>query len=203
MPKPHITPLTFEMDADLLAKLQRYSKSPQVGTISAVIRHALQSFNFGSLKSQKRPLKQLSVRLDEDLRKQLKRVSVSKGISLGELLRLALAELPDSPSREVLSKISQNQMAKRTQKKAAKKVTKKAARKAPAKKVAKKAAKKVPAKKAAKKVVKKAAKKATKKKVAKKAPAKKAVKKKVAKKAAKKVAKKVVKKAARKATRRR
>jgi len=183
--KSNQSPLTFELDADLLAKLERYLKRKDVRSYSAVVRYALTDFDFSKVAPQKRPLKQISVRLSDDLRTSIQRISSARGMSLGELLRIALSALPNAPTAETISNIIQTNMAKRPTKKSVRKVAKKAAKKAVAKKATKKAAKKVikkaPAKKVAKKAVKKVAKKA-----AKKAPAKKAAKKAVKKVAAKK-----------------
>ncbi len=232
MPTKYSSPLTFEVDENSYQKLEDIVRRSGARSISQVIRVALDSFDFSRFEKEVSHTRQLSVRLDDDLRARLTRVTSEKNASFGEVLRAALGALSDKPLREVVretqstnmpKKPSRKAAVKKTAKKAAKKVTKKAAkkvapkqaakkaaRKAATKKVAKKAAKKVATKKAAKKATRKVAKKATKKaakkatkKAAKKATKKAAKKAPTKKKAAKKVAKKAAKKVAKKAARKR
>lgn len=195
------TPLTFDLQQDLLDKLKQLQRRTGANSLSEVVRYAVSRIEVSKLKLTQTSHRQISVRLSAELRQRLVKLSKQKKVSVGELLRVALDSLPDqlpgfNPETIMPKK-------KTTKKKVAAK--KKVVRKAPAKKkaVKKKVAKK-PVKKAVKKKVakKKAVKKAAKKKVAKKkAVKKKAAKKKVAKKAPKKkVAKKkaVKKKAAKK-----
>ena len=169
------SPLTFDLQQDLLEKLKKLQHRTGARSLSEVVRYAISVLNVAEMDLGSSTRQQISVRLSDDLRQRLVRLSKQKKVSLGELLRAALdslpSELPDFNPETTMPK------KKATKKKVA---TKKVAKKAPAKKAVKK-------KVAAKKPVKKVAKKAAKKKVAKKA-VKKAVKKKVAKKAAKKKA---------------
>jgi len=161
--KTTTTPLTFDLGADLQAKLQTYQRLIGARSTSSVIRYAIQQFSFSSYSSQDEPHRQLSVRLPDNLKEKLLHFSKQKSVSVGELLRAALGALPDQPNQDLINHILDTTMA--TKKKNAKAVKKAA----PKKKVAvKKAVKKAaPKKKAA---VKKAAKKAApKKKAAKKA----------------------------------
>ncbi len=195
MEKPYSSPLTFELSEVLLSKLDSYAKAGNL-FFSDVVRFAIGQADYKKHTFRKTPLRQLSVRLSEPVRTELIEVSNQTGASLGELLRVAIEDLPEKPTPAFLNQTKASKMAKKvTTKKAAKKVT--PATKAPAKKAAakkaavkKEAAKKVAAKKAP--VKKEAAKKVA---VSKKAtPAKKAVVKKVAAKktAAKKAAVKKV-----------
>lgn len=167
------SPLTFDLKADLLSKLEAVRKKLGAGSKSEVIRHAIAVFDYSSYQSSAQEHRQISVRLPKKQKTSLLKIARQKKVSVGELLRAALESLPAN----ITGKEKQTQT---NQVEPMKKATKKAAKKAPAKKAAakkapaKKAAKKAPAKKAAKKAVKKAAKKAP----AKKAPAKKAAKKK-------------------------
>ena len=206
------SPLTFEVDEVSFRKLEDLVRRTGAKNLSQVIRASLNGYDFSRFRREVSPSRQLSVRLDAELREEIARVSAKHNASFGEVLRAALDALSKKPLREAVHEIKSTDMAKKPAakksvkkavkkapvKKAAKKAVKKAVKKAPAKKTAKKAAKKAPAKKAAKKATKKAAKKAVKK-----APAKKAAKK-TAKKAVKKApAKKAVKKATKKAARKR
>jgi hypothetical protein len=194
------SPLTFDLKADLLSKLESARKKLGVGSKSEVIRYAISVFDYSSYQSSVQEHRQISVRLPLKQKASLLKIARQKKVSVGELLRAALESLPANVAGAE----------KQTQTKKVepmKKATKKAARKAPAKKAAKRAVKKVAkrAKKAVKKAVKKvarkakAAKKAVKKAVKRKAPARKAAKKRApAKKAAKRraPAKKAAKKKA-------
>lgn len=206
------TPLSFEISADLAADLEKLRKQAGGLSLSKVIEHAIDQFDYQKIKHKNSgERRQLSVRLDQTKRVNLSKLSKSEKVSVAYLIRMALEALLDSPDKaKTVSQLkadvgsqaasaaptvgSKTTGTKAVKKKTAKKTpAKKATPKAPAKKVtAKKApAKKVAAKKApAKKVVGKPA-------SAKKAPAKKAaVKKAVAVKApAKKSAKKAVVKA--------
>ena len=171
------SPLTFDLQQDLYEKLVEVQRQVGARSLSEVVRYAVSVLDSSKLDLNPAEHRQISVRLSSELRTHLVLLSKKNKVSLGELLRAALDNMPTNPSTFNL----ENSMPK-------KKVTKK--------KVAKKAVKKAPAKKAVKK---KAAKKKVAKKAVKKAPAKKAAKKKVAKKAVKKAAKKkVAKKAAKK-----
>ncbi len=182
------SPLTFDLQQDLLDKLKRLQKKVGARSLSEVVRHAVSVFDSSDLDLKTSSHRQISVRLSSELRQRLVRLSKQKKVSVGELLRAALDSLPAELSDFNLKQTMPKK--KTTTKKAAKKVVKKApAKKAVKKKVApKKAAKKTVAKKAApkKKAVKKAAPKkaAPKKKAVKKAAPKKAVKKKTVKKKA-------------------
>jgi primosomal protein N' len=181
------SPLTFEVDEVSFRKLEDLVRRTGAKNLSQVIRASLNGYDFSRFRREVSPSRQLSVRLDAELREEIARVSAKHNASFGEVLRAALDALSKKPLREAVHEIKSTDMAKKP---AAKKSVKKAAKKAPAKKAVKKAAKK-----AVKKAVKKAPAKKTAKKAVKKAPAKKAPAKKAAKKAAKKVAKKAVKKA--------
>ena len=189
------SPLTFDLQQELLDKLKQLQKKVGARSLSEVVRYAVSVFDSSDVNLKISSHRQISVRLSSELRQRLTRLSKQKKVSVGELLRAALeslpAELSDFNPQQTMPK------KKTTTKKATKKIAKKApAKKAVKKKVApKKATKKTVAKKAApkKKAVKKAVKKVAKKVVKKAAPKKKAVKKKTVKKAA---PKKAVKKAA-------
>lgn len=173
------SPLTFDLQQDLLEKLKKLQRFTGARSLSEVIRYAVRHLNVSDVDLGSKGHQQVSVRLSDQSRQHLIRLSKQKKVSLGELLRAALdslpSELPDFNPEPTMPK------KKAIKKKAA---PKKVARKAPAKKTA---VQKRVAKKPVKKVAsKKAAKKAAKKTLAKKAVQKKAAKKKVAKKAKKK-----------------
>ncbi|MCC5839826.1 MAG: hypothetical protein JJT96_06860 [Opitutales bacterium] len=202
------SPLAFEVDGAIYADLVSLESRLGLKSLSAVVAHALSQYDFSKVQAASSDNRQMSVRVTDELRKELLKHSRANKVSVAYLIRAALNAFVTNPPDGGSLTPGQPAMAKKksaTKKAAAKKAVKKVAAKKAVKKVAaKKAVKKVAAKKAVKKVaVKKiAAKKAVKKVAAKKVAAKKAVVKKVvAKKAVKKaaaktVAKKAVKKAA-------
>ena len=200
MSSENTSPLTFDLQQDLLDNLKRVQKKVGARSLSELVRYAVSVFDSSNVDLKSTAHRQISVRLSSDLRRRLVRMSKQKKVSVGELLRAALESLPTELSD---FNLKQTMPKKKTTKK---KVAKKVAKKAPVKKAVKKkvAPKKATPKKVAKKPAKKKAtpkkavkqpakKKAVKKTVKKAAPKKKAVKKKVVKKAA---PKKAVKKAA-------
>ncbi|MEZ7842939.1 MAG: hypothetical protein QMB33_02505, partial [Opitutales bacterium] len=182
------SPLTFDLQQELLDKLKQLQKKVGARSLSEIVRYAVSIFDSSDIDLKASVHRQISVRLSSELRQRLTRLSQQKQVSVGELLRAALeslpAELSDFNPKQTMPK------KKITTKKATKKIAKKApAKKAVNKKVApKKATKKTVAKKAApkKKAVKKAVKKAAPKKAVKKAAPKKVAKKVAPKKVAKK-----------------
>lgn len=185
------TPLAFEISDSTYAALQNLAASQGLNSLSAVIAHALSQCDLAAIQADASSKRQLSVRVPDDLRKELQKHSRANKVSMAYLIRAALdAYVTNLPQGSSLTP-GQPAMAKKkpaSKKTAAKKAVKKVAAKKAVKKVA---AKKAVAKKAVKKV---AAKKAVKKVAAKKVAAKKAVKKVAAKKAVKKAAAKKAKK---------
>ena len=188
------TPLSFDLQQDLFAKLKEIQRQAGARTISEVVRYAVSHLDASKLKLSNTSHRQISVRLSDKLRQRLVKLSKQQKVSVGELLRAALDSLPEQlpgfnpetimPKKKATKKkVAAKKKVVRKAPASKKAVKKKVAKKAPKKKVAKKAVKKKAVKKVAKKKV---AKKAPKKKVAKKAPKKKAAKKKVAKRKAKK-----------------
>lgn len=176
------TPLTFDLEEELLKKMQAYQRAVAARSISAVIRAALEHFDFNSFKASSSTHYQLSVRLPEDLKGKLINISDRKNVSIGELIRTAVKYLCEHKKQPQINKaMATTTTAKKTAVKKKPAAKKPAAKKAAAKKPAvKKAAAKKPA------VKKPAAKKTAAKKPAAKKPAvkKTAVKKTAAKKPA-------------------
>ena len=191
------SPLTFDLQQDLLNKLKQVQKKIGARSLSEVVRYAVSVFDSSGLDLKTSSHRQISVRLSPELRQRLVRLSKQKKVSVAELLRVALDSLPAELSD---FNLKQTMPKKKT---ITKKVAKKITNKAPAKKAIKK---KVALKKAVKKTVKKAVPKKAVKKAApnkavkKAAPKKKAVKKAAPNKAVKKAApkKKAAKKKAKK-----
>lgn len=88
------TPVTFDLSLDLLAKIEVCRKDQEVETASEVIRRALDQFDFAGCQPEVIPHRQISVRLSAEQRANLKRFARVKGVSVGELLRMAVEAMP-------------------------------------------------------------------------------------------------------------
>ena len=149
MSSENTSPLTFDLQQDLLDNLKRVQKKVGARSLSELVRYAVSVFDSSNVDLKSTAHRQISVRLSSDLRRRLVRISKQKKVSVGELLRAALESLPTELSD---FNLKQTMPKKKTTKK---KVAKKVAKKAPVKKAA---AKKAPIKKvAAKEVPKKTA----------------------------------------------
>lgn len=132
-------PLTFDVGIDLLKRLQAIQSKIGAASLSAVVRYAIEHFNFNQFEGANKAHKQLSVRLPSDMKKRLLRLSRDKHVSIGELLRATLEALPGAPK---ITQTSQPMTVKKTTKKKVTKTVKKTAKKKVAKKATKKVAKK-------------------------------------------------------------
>lgn len=88
------SPLTFDLDDDLLGKLDELCNRHGVATKSEIIRHAITVFDFAAFKPDVRSHRQISVRLAPKQKAALIKHARQKGVSIGELLRVALEALP-------------------------------------------------------------------------------------------------------------
>ena len=96
-------PLTFELPRPLVDQIHRCRGRLRLGTVSAVVRHALESFNFVAFQAPPREQQQISVRLSAAQKRVLFQHARRKKVSAGELLRAALEALSaravDPPAR--------------------------------------------------------------------------------------------------------
>ena len=150
------SPLTFDLKADLIQVLDKYQSRLGGVSKSEIIRHAISGFDYNTFKPVVESHRQISVRLPLKQKNALVKLAKGKKVSIGELLRAALENLPTNPGKSGIEKAEKKKPAakKPAKKKPAKKkpAKKKAAKKAAPKKAApKKAAPKKAAKKAAKK----------------------------------------------------
>lgn len=126
------SPLTFDLKVELLAKIEKARSAHGFASTSAAVRAALRQFNFESYSPRRERHRQISVRLPAARKRELVKISRQKGVSVGELLRVALDNLSVRPVTGVASpKTTPDEPMK-----------KKAKKKAPAKKKAAKKAKK-------------------------------------------------------------
>lgn len=90
-------PLTFDLTDALLGHIEACRRGHGFGSASEVVRLALQRFDFAGCRPQREQHRQVSVRVSVDDRAMLRRIARQKGVSVGELMRLALESLPAKP----------------------------------------------------------------------------------------------------------
>jgi Arc/MetJ-type ribon-helix-helix transcriptional regulator len=88
------SPLTFDLKEDLLGKIGQLQRQQGFSSKSEVIRHAIAVFDYPSFQPEDRAHRQISVRLPQKQKATLLKLSRQKGVSVGELLRVALEALP-------------------------------------------------------------------------------------------------------------
>jgi Arc/MetJ-type ribon-helix-helix transcriptional regulator len=91
---PASAPLTFDLPLSLIAKIESARKGHSLKTASEVIRLAIDAYDFDGYKPTLDPHRQISVRISAKQRATLKKFARVKRASVGELLRLALENLP-------------------------------------------------------------------------------------------------------------
>ncbi|HUG10065.1 MAG TPA: hypothetical protein VMM36_03580 [Opitutaceae bacterium] len=119
------SPLTFDLKVDLLAKIERIRAAHGFASTSAAVRTALEQFDFDAYAPKREKHRQISVRLPAARKRELVRISKQKGVSVGELLRVALDSLSVRPVTGVASpKTTPDEPMKKKAKKATKKAAK-------------------------------------------------------------------------------
>ncbi len=88
------SPLTFELPLELIARIEKCREFLGLGSASEVVRAAVERFDFVRCQPVRVPQKQISVRLSATQRTTLKKQARLKKVSVGELLRLAIEDLP-------------------------------------------------------------------------------------------------------------
>ena len=91
-PRP-ATPLTFDLPVSLIGKIETVQKRMGLASTSEVVRLAIAKFNFDRYEAESEEHRQISVRLPSDLKAVLTRTSKNKKVRVGELLRVALADM--------------------------------------------------------------------------------------------------------------
>jgi Arc/MetJ-type ribon-helix-helix transcriptional regulator len=87
-------PLTFDLPGSLIEKIQALRKGRALKTASEVVRLAIEQFDFSACAPEREDRQQISVRVTNSQRAMLKRYAKGKDSSVGELIRLALDDLP-------------------------------------------------------------------------------------------------------------
>ena len=92
--KSGFTPLTIDLPASLTEKIEAIRAAHGFASASEAIRMALAEFDMGGFRSDEEPRIQISVRIDSETRKRLKRISKSNDVSVGAIVRAALEAVP-------------------------------------------------------------------------------------------------------------
>ena len=88
------TPLTIDLPASLTEKIEAIRAAHGFASASEAIRMALAEFDMSGFRSGEEPRIQISVRIDSETRKRLKRISKSNDVSVGAIVRAALEAVP-------------------------------------------------------------------------------------------------------------
>ncbi len=86
-------PLTFDLPVSSIDKLTGIKKKLGLRSTSAVVRIAIESFNFDGFHSSNEKHRQISVRIPEELKTKLAKFAAKKNASAGALLRAAIVGL--------------------------------------------------------------------------------------------------------------
>lgn len=98
--KKSSAPLTFDLPLALIGKIKSLRNGDDMKTASEVVRLAMERFDFDKCQPSTVPHRQISVRITSDQRAMLKRYAKKKDTSVGELLRLALEDLPAKSAKK-------------------------------------------------------------------------------------------------------
>ncbi|MEY2880649.1 MAG: hypothetical protein RLZZ15_3029 [Verrucomicrobiota bacterium] len=98
--KKTAAPLTLDLPQSLLKMIGTQRAARGLDSASAVVRLALDAFDFEGCAITRDPHRQISVRVPAEQRARLKRYAKLKRASVGELVRLALEALPAKPAKK-------------------------------------------------------------------------------------------------------
>lgn len=87
-------PLTFDLTLPQVQKIEAVRRTRGLRSVSEVVRLAIAEFDISTYAARRPRHRQISVRLDPELREKLRRHAKKKNVSIGELLRVALETLP-------------------------------------------------------------------------------------------------------------
>ena len=101
---PTPAPLTFDLPLSLIAKIETHRKKLGLNSTSEVVRLAIKEFNVERYESDVSEHRQISVRLPAATKTLLMKAAKKKHVSVGELLRVAIATLPAKASAKPVKK---------------------------------------------------------------------------------------------------
>ena len=97
--KPVSAPLTIDLPASLNEKIEAIRAAHALHSASEAIRMALAKFDMSGFRSDEEPRIQISVRIDPETRKCLKRIAKANDVSIGAIVRAALEAVPAKRGR--------------------------------------------------------------------------------------------------------
>ena len=94
------SPLTFDLPESLIAKMEACRKAQGFPSSSAIVRAAIEGFDFECCQPARDPHRQISVRVETADRQMMRKISKKKEASVGELIRQALEALLSKPPKK-------------------------------------------------------------------------------------------------------
>jgi predicted DNA-binding protein len=113
MPDTIARPFPVTIEVEFLDRLSEPVREGRAKSVSAIIRTALEQYDFSNVVVMRPSQLQISVRLPSEIRKNLKKISRTKHTSIGQLVRAAV--------EAYLPKLEKALSAKKTKKSKAKK----------------------------------------------------------------------------------
>ena len=92
MPDKIARPFPVTIEVEFLDRLSEPVREGRAKSVSAIIRTALEQYDFSTVVVMRPSQLQISVRLPSEIRKNLKKVSRAKHTSIGQLVRAALED---------------------------------------------------------------------------------------------------------------
>jgi len=80
-------PITFSIDSETIEAIEAFKGRTNSESTSAIIRAAIERYDFEEMDTSTAEAKQVSLRVDSIVRDKLKSVAKSQGVSIGFLLR--------------------------------------------------------------------------------------------------------------------
>ena len=81
------TPISFSIDSDTLDAVEAFNERTHYKSTSAIIRAAIERFDFESFDTPAKEQKQISLRIEPVVRDKLKSLAKTQGVSVGFLIR--------------------------------------------------------------------------------------------------------------------
>ncbi|MEO6995113.1 MAG: ribbon-helix-helix protein, CopG family [Lacunisphaera sp.] len=85
-------PFPISIEVEFLDRLSEPVRDGRAKSVSAILRAALEQYDFSNMVVMRASQVQISVRLSGDIRKSLKKVSRVKHTSVGQLVRVAVED---------------------------------------------------------------------------------------------------------------
>jgi len=118
MPDRIARPFPVTLEVEFLDRLSEPVRDGRAKSVSAIIRTALEQYDFSNVVVVRASQLQVSVRLPVEIRKNLKKLSRAKHTSVGQLVRAAVEAY--LPQLEAIAPVEKEKPAKRKRKRAAK-----------------------------------------------------------------------------------